>query len=125
MDFREYLTKEERLACLKAGMVRKMANYGVTPSQLGFEKGAQLEGIGNFLGKAWDVTKDLGKTGIALSLLGGLPIGAMLHYIDRSATKDSKEVERLTKMRDTYLDVVESVKRKLKNKKERQRIVGL
>lgn len=123
MNFREYLTKEEREACIRAGMVRKMANYGVTPSELGFTKEAQ--DTGSWLSTTWDIAKTLGKGGIALSILTGLPIGAMLHYIDRSASNDSKKIERLTKTRDTYLDAMESVKAKLKNKKERSRIVGM
>lgn len=104
MNFNDYLTPEERLECWKAGFVRKLASAGVKPSDLGFEKNA---GIGSLIGGA------IGggvKGVVGLSLLAGLPLGALLHYLHRSIKKDSKETEKLTALRDTYNSVIEGVK---------------
>lgn len=114
MNFKDYLTEEERIDCWKAGMVRKMASCGVTPSQLGFEKTAQIGGVLSAAGQGLSKIPEFVGGGVqnaaALALLLGLPLGAVLHFVDRSMRRDNKEIEKLTKIRDTYQGVIESVK---------------
>lgn len=108
MNFNDYLTPEERAECLKAGFIRKLASAGVRPSDIGIEKSAST------LGTAINVTAQAlggGAKGlIGVSLLAGLPLGALVHFLHRSMRKDSKETEKLTALRDTYNSVIEGVK---------------
>lgn len=120
MDFREYLTPEERQECWRVGFVRKMASAGVKPSDVGMTKEAfyipvaseLAEGAGTVL-RAGGATL---KGTMALALLTGLPIGAALHFLGRAMTKDNKETEKLTALRDTYNTVIEGIKNRSKTK---------
>ena len=114
MNYRNFLTPEEREECWRAGFVRKMASCGIRPSECGIEKDADFASA---LSKVWGVGKDMFKGTIGIGLLGGLPLGAILHFVDRAVKNDSKETERLVKTRDTYLDVVAEIKRKLEQDK--------
>lgn len=111
MNFRDFLTPEEREACWRAGFIRKLASNGVSLSEAGMEKDALS--IENSVKTIWNAGKDLAKGTIALGLVSGIPLGILTHFIGRALSKDNKEVERLTKTRDTYIDVVEGLKRKL------------
>lgn len=115
MNFKNYLTVEEREACTKAGIVRKLAEYGVSLSDVGIEKTAT---IGDVLRVARDSANDLAKGTVGLSFLAGIPAGLLLHVVDRSLTKDDKESERLEKMRDTYLDFIAKVKNRARDAKK-------
>jgi hypothetical protein len=112
MNFRDYLTEEERLGCWRLGFVKKIASCGIKPSDLDisdpFEKDATW--VGEAAKETAASGKDLVRAGASAALLLGLPLGAMLHFIHRSIKKDSKETEKLEKMRDLYSDVVQSIK---------------
>lgn len=121
MNFKDYLTEEERFECLKAGMLRKVASCGKTPSEVGLDGIMKSASFWNFLAskgpKALSVTagavSSATQNALALSLLLGVPIGAAMHYIDRSMKKDSKKTERLVATRDTYNTVMDAMKSRL------------
>lgn len=118
MNFKRYLTNDERLACMKAGMVRKMASLGVRPSSVGLDKMAMVKsalGPVDFFKAFGSGIGSIPANAIALAFVTGIPLGAMLHYIDRSMTKDSKKTQRLEETRDTYNMAMESMKSRLRN----------
>jgi hypothetical protein len=122
MNFKDYLTDEERLQCIKFGIMRKTASCGKTPKDIGLDGMIKSSGVLDVLGKAYGVTSGAVSgtltNAIALSVLAGVPVGAMLHYLDRSMKKDSKKTERLIATRDTYNNVMNAMKSRLMNPEE-------
>ena len=120
MNFKDYLTEEERLECWKVGMLRKMASCGIKPSDIGMEKCAILgmhtagqvvkgtiqAGVG-----ASKAVKNTAVTAFAAALLLGLPLGGILHYLDRTASNDSKDIEKSKAIRDAYQKAVAGLER--------------
>ena len=110
MNFKKYLTPEEREQCWRVGFVRKMAACGKRPSDFGFEKKAFL---GEGLGKAMTGLSDALLAAGGLSLAAGLPIGIFLHLADKSMTSDRKKTKELIKQRDVYQDAIAQLRSQL------------
>ena len=111
MNFKKYLTVEERADMWNVGFIRKLASVGKKPSDLGLTKDAQLQWVGNAIKGTAQGIKDLGRSGFGLALLAGLPTGIALHFIDRDLKNDSVEVQKLKRKKDLYnAAVIEAVK---------------
>lgn len=114
MNFKRYLTPEERLGCWQAGFLRKMASVGKKPSDLGFTKEANwLNSTLKGVGVASDLAKDAVLATLGLGLISGLPIGMVLHVADKSLRRDSKKTKELKAQRDAYRDAVARLRNSL------------
>lgn len=87
-EYIKALTVAERSSAMKLGAVLKFAEFGVRPSEIDtFVKTAFLPKLQASLG-------GVGKLLMAVSLLGGIPVGAASHIIGRKLTsEDVKERE--------------------------------
>lgn len=74
----QYMTREERAGCVRMGMMMKLAEHGILPSE--FIKSA--------------IVTELGKAILGVSLVAGIPVGAAAHLLNR------KIVERRGKERE-------------------------
>lgn len=111
MNYKKYLTPEERLSCWQVGFLRKVASVGRKPSDVGFDKSASVVGdIVHGLGTMAGAAKDSVSGFLAVALLSGLPIGTMLHLADNSLKRSSKKEKELKAQRDAYRDAMAQLK---------------
>ena len=123
MNFKMYLTPEERLGCWQAGFMRKMAGVGKKPSDFGFTKeAAGLPTAGDLwtafssgLGAMASGVSDLGTTGLGIAIAAGLPIGVVMHLADKSLKRNSRKTRELKAQRDTYRDAMAQLKNRIQN----------
>lgn len=114
MNFKRYLTAEERLGCWQAGFMRKLASAGKLPSDVGLTKEALgLNTVTDFMRGVGAAAKDVGTAvgdvsigTLGLGLAAGLPIGVLLHLADKSLRSSSRKTKELKAQRDAYRDAM-------------------
>lgn len=118
MNFKEYLTPEERLGCWQAGFMRKLAAAGKVPSDVAPAGVTTKEaGFGSSMVKGvelmWNALGDSVIGALGLGLAAGLPIGTVLHVADRNLKSDRKKTKELMAQRDAYRDAIAKLKNSL------------
>lgn len=102
-EYTQLLTPAERLACIKFGAAATYLLAGT-----GLTKEGQIPSPGEF-------AKGMGGLIVALSLIGGGPLGAIAHHIDRKRKADTPtERERLRKIQ-YYKDITRQFEHGLAN----------
>lgn len=92
----EFISPDDRLDAMRLGGLRKLASYGLKPSD--------LTGVV----KAAGATDKLGLLGSALrtSILLGAPIGAVWYAISSGLREDSEKTKKMKATLDHYNDAV-------------------
>lgn len=80
------LSKEERAGCMKMGAVMAFARFGVTPDKA--DAVIKKAGLNDYINTA-------GKAVIAMSLIGGIPLGVAAHIINRRINEQSAKEREL------------------------------
>lgn len=112
----DYLTEDERREAIYAGFVTKLAEMNITPKQ--FEKIAQAQAApaaaaagaaaANKSGNGASIG-DILDAALKISIIAGLPLGAVAHWVGQAATEDNAKIRKLKKTRDYYRDVADSI----------------
>ena len=108
MNFKDYLTPDERLGCWQAGFMRKLASVGKRPSDVGLTKEAfGIGAVSDFVKSVGSAAKDVGEAvgdvsigTLGVGLAAGLPLGVLLHLADKSLRSSSKKTRELKAQRD-------------------------
>ena len=105
----EYLSQEERLGMMKIGAMRQLAQMGIGPEDLvcltkeaQANSGGAKGGLGAFVTTIQDLFK--------ISLMAGIPLGAVSYALRRALAPDRKKNRRLKEELDQYNDFVENYK---------------
>lgn len=122
MNFKDYLTPDERLGCWKAGFMRKLASVGKRPSDVGLTKEAfGIGAVSDFVKSVGSAAKDVGEAvgdvsigTLGVGLAAGLPLGVLLHLADKSLRSSSKKTRELKAQRDAYRDAMARLERSLR-----------
>lgn len=94
----EFITPEERLDGIRVGALRKLASYGMKPSDLG----KAMEKSGQSATTASDALMAVLKTAVVI----GVPVGALMYAMRSSVKKQDDKTAKMRKALDHYNDQV-------------------
>lgn len=101
------LSKEERAGCVKFGALLAFAQSGIVPSEIdGFCKKA---GLNDYLDTA-------GKAVLAVSLIGGIPVGVAAHIVGRRINQQSMKEKELQEKLKYYHSATGSLEQGLEGR---------
>jgi multisubunit Na+/H+ antiporter MnhC subunit len=95
----EFITPEERLDGIRVGALRKLASYGMKPSDLGQ---AMEKSGANPVGTASDALMAVLKTAVVI----GVPVGALMYAMRSSVKKQDDKTRKMQSALDHYNDQV-------------------
>lgn len=94
----EFITPEERLDGIRVGALRKLASYGMKPSDLG----QAMEKSGQSAATASDALMAVLKTAVVI----GVPVGALMYAMRSSVKKQDDKTRKMQSALDHYNDQV-------------------
>ena len=101
----EFLTPEERLDAMRLGGLKKLASYGLKPSDMdGVVKSA---GVSDKLGLLGSVMRT--------SVMIGVPVGALWYALSSGLKDDSEKTRKMKATLDHYNEAVTDNKNRLQN----------
>ena len=97
-EYTQLLTPAERLECIKLGAALHFADRGISLSKLARMR--KSGSVGDVVGGIADLSTAGWKGVMALSLLGGIPLGVASHVVANKLTEEkNKEIELRQKIK--------------------------